>query len=284
MLRLTDQRRKAEAFRAWHQGPAILVLANAWDVISARLFESEGFRAIGTTSAGIAATLGYPDGQRMSLEENLEVVARIAHHVAAPVSADLEAGYSDTVEGVVHAARLAIDAGAVGINLEDSASDEDHTMFDAAAQCDKIAAIRKMARSYGVPLVINARTDPFLAPPGSVVNRLEEAVRRGNAYRGAGADCVFVPDMGDLDRDAIAALVAGIDSPVNVIAGAQTPPLVELEQLGIARVSLGPRPMRAALGLVRRIGREIRSEGTYQAMTDQALTYQEVNQMLGANV
>jgi 2-methylisocitrate lyase-like PEP mutase family enzyme len=275
-----EQRIQAERFLGNHQAPPILVLPNAWDVISARLFELEGFKAIGTTSAGISATLGYADGQRMTLDENLAVVRRIAGQVQIPVSADLEAGYATSVEGVVQAARAALEADAVGINLEDGTGEAAAPLIEIAAQVEKIAAIRELASSAGIPLVINARTDVYLTPEDDPLAHLRSAVERGAAYRQAGADCIFVPDMGDLDREAIARLVEEIDAPINLIAGARTPPLAELEDLGVARVSLGPRPMRAALALVRKIARELNDAGTYTRMTAEALTYAEVNAML----
>lgn len=275
-----DQRCKAAAFLALHNSPPMLVLPNAWDVVSARLFQLEGFKAIGTTSAGIAATLGYPDGQRMTLAENLAVARRIAERIDLPISADIEAGYATSIDGVVHAARLTLEAGAVGVNLEDGTGDSATPLFEVALQAEKIAAIREFASSVGISLVINARTDVYLTPEDDPLARLRHAVERGNAYRRAGADCIFVPDAGDLDREAIARLVHEIDAPINLIAGAKTPPLAELANLGVARVSLGPRPMRAALAVVRAIARELNDAGTYTRMTADALTYSEINRML----
>jgi 2-methylisocitrate lyase-like PEP mutase family enzyme len=274
-----EQQRKAEEFLALHTAPELLVLANAWDVCSARLFEFEGFKAVGTTSAGVAATLGYPDGQRISLAEAVEVVRRIVAQVRVPVSADIEAGYSESVEGVVGSAKAVLEVGAVGINLEDSTGDPARPLYDVAQQTEKLAAIREMSDSAGVHLVINARTDGYLLPSDDPARRFHDTVERANAYRRAGADCIFVPDMGDLDKDTMASLVKEIDAPVNVIAGATTPPLEELEAIGIARVSFGPRPMRAALALVRKIARELRDTGTYAAMTAETLSYAEINEM-----
>jgi len=258
----------------------MLVLANAWDVISARLFESEGFAAIGTSSAGIAATLGYPDGERMNLQENLEVVRRIVARVSVPVSADLEGGYDRSVKGAAQAALATIDAGAVGLNLEDGTGDANQPLCDLNLQAERIAAMREAANSSGIPLVINARTDVFMISGENRSRRIAEAVRRGNAYRRAGADCVFVADMGDLDREIIAQLVTEIEAPLNVLAGGKMPPLSELEAIGVARASLGPRAMRAGLGVLRRIAQELRSSGTYEIMNQGALSYAEVNTML----
>ena len=277
-----EQRRRAEVFRGLHEAPPILVLPNAWDVVSARIFELEGFKAIGTTSAGIAATLGYPDGQQMSLQETAAVVLRIKRCLRVPLSADIEAGYSETPEGVVEAMRAVLDAGAVGVNLKDSACDGVGPLHDEDLQCEKIAAMRGAATSEGIPLVINARTDVYLLPDGDPAERLRHAIRRGNTYKNAGADCVFVPDAGDLNREPIASLVREIDAPLNVIMGPQTPPIGELEEIGVARVSIGPRPLRALLALLRRIARELRDSGTCTARSTESLTYAEVNALFDA--
>ncbi len=274
-----EQRDRAEEFLKLHAGDEILILPNAWDVSSARLFELEGFKAVGTTSAGISATLGHPDGQHMSLDDNMEVVGRIVEHVHLPISADVEAGYATSIEGVVKSARAVLNVGAVGLNIEDSTGNPAEPLYDEALQAEKIAAIREMALAEGIPLVINARTDVYLLPDGTPAGRMRETVDRCNAYRRAGADCVFVPDMGTLDKETITRLVHAIDAPINIIAGDRTPPLAELQEIGVARVSLGPKPMRAALALVRRIARELLGAGTYTTMTADTMSYSEVNGM-----
>lgn len=137
--------------------------------------------------------------------------------------------------------------------------------------------MRAMSEAEDVHLVINARTDPYLVNNDGAEN-LRSAIERGNAYKAAGADCVFVPDMGNLDKSAIATLVKEIDAPVNIIAGPKTPPLSELQGIGVARVSVGPRPMRATLSLLREIARELKETGTYELMSESSISYDEVNQ------
>jgi 2-methylisocitrate lyase-like PEP mutase family enzyme len=274
------QARFAEARLALHHGPDLLVIPNGWDVISARLFEIEGFAAVATTSAGVAASLGYPDGQRMSLDENLAVARRIAECVNVPLSADLEAGYGTRLDDAVHACRQAVAAGIAGVNLEDGTGDPQRPLVDLPLQVEKLKAVRQALLADGTRLVLNARTDSYLLPGLDAATRFRETVRRGQAYRAAGADCVFVPDMSLLDESVIGELVREIVAPLNLIAGAHLPPLKRLRELGVARVSIGPRASRATLGLVRRIARELRSTGTYAAMSEGALTYAEVNQML----
>ena len=272
-----QQKQMAADFLALHHAPTILLLPNAWDVASAKVFELEGFKAIATTSAGIAATLGYPDVQRMSLTENLEVVQRMINHTTLPVSVDIEAGYATSIAGVVKAAQAVLGAGAVGLNLEDGTGDPTTPLFEKALQQEKIKAIREMSMAKGIHLVINARTDVVMIN-GDSPQSLREAISRGNAYKEAGADCIFVPDIGNLDKKSIAMLVKEIDAPVNILAGATTPPIAELQEIGVARVSVGPRPMRAVLSLLRKIAKELMTAGTYKLMSESSISYSEVNQ------
>jgi 2-methylisocitrate lyase-like PEP mutase family enzyme len=216
MINMNRQKQKADDFLALHHAPTILILPNAWDVASETIFELEGFKAIGTTSAGIAATLGYADGQKMSLAENIEVVQRIVNNTTLPVSADIESGYATSIKGVVKAAHAVLNVGAVGLNLEDSTGDPNTPLFDKALQQEKIKAIREMSAAKGIHPVINARTDVYLVNDDEAKS-LRDAVDRGNVYKEAGADCIFVPDVGNLDKQAIAILVKEIDAPINII-------------------------------------------------------------------
>jgi len=267
----------AAKLRALHRTPPIFVIPNAWDAASARLFEAEGFPAVATTSAGVAASLGYPDGGVVPSREMIEAVARIARSVRIPVSADIEHAYAATPDAVADVVLRVIAAGAVGINLEDyvpGASD----LEPLALQLDKIQAIIKAANKAGVRVVINARTDVFLRAMGPPETRLAVAIDRGKAFLAAGADCVFVP--GVRDRETIGTLVRGIGGPINVLAVDGTPPIAELEALGVARVSLGSGPMRASLALVRDVARELKTSGTYKAFTSRAMAFNDVNELM----
>ena len=263
-MRRTSQREQAEGFRRLHRQAGILVLPNAWDVITARLIESAGFAAIATSSAGIAWALGYADGERISRGEMLAVVRRIASSVSVPVTADMEAGYGTTPEAAAETARGVVAAGAVGLNLEDGTPDG--RLVDVTLHQDRIRAVREAGKASGVQLVINARTDAFEVKEWSPAERLTAAVRRANAYRAAGADCLFVPHVSDAAT--IGHLAREIEGPLNVIAGPPAPAIPELERLGVKRASLGPRVAQAALGLVRRAATELRERGTYDTMTD----------------
>ncbi len=272
-----EQQKKAEAFRQLHSGSEVLLLPNAWDVASALVVEQCGFKAVATTSAGIAFSLGHADGQKIPKEEMFAAVARIARAVKVPVTADAEAGYGSRPEDAAQTARAVIDAGAVGMNLEDAAGDSDRPLAELSLQLEKIQAIRELATSLKLPFVLNARTDVYLLQVGDPGKRYDEAVRRLHAFRDAGADCVFVPGL--RDASTIERLVADLRCPVNMLAGPGSPSIPELSKLGVARVSLGSGPMRATLGLLRRLGQELKTTGTYAAM-EGAPSHAEMNEML----
>ena len=266
---LMTQQEKYERFIQLHQGPEILVMPNAWDVASARVFEVAGFPALGSTSAGVANSLGYPDGNQISRDEMLEVVARIVRAVGVPVTADVESGYGDPVA----TAKAVVAAGAVGMNLEDVV---DGKLVDLATQT---AVIREI-RALGLPVVVNARTDIYLAGIGEPATRFARTVERLNAYREAGADCLFAP--GVRDEETIGALVREVHGPLNILVTVGTPPVGELRRLGVARVSVGSGPARATLGLVRRIAEELRDKGSFESMLEGQIPYAEINAMLRA--
>lgn len=199
---LNQLQQKARLLLGLHATPPLLLLPNAWDVASARIFEDAGFPAVATTSAGIANLFGYPDGQAISRAEMLSMVERIARALSVPVTADMEAGYSTSPEGAAETARAVIAAGVVGMNFEDSTGDPQSPLFDISLQVARIKAIRSACASSGVPFVLNARTDVYLEQVGEPATRFDHAVRRANAYRQAGADSLFVPGVSD--RDVIA--------------------------------------------------------------------------------
>ena len=253
----------------------MLVLPNVWDAGSARIFVEAGFKALATTSAGIAFSLGYPDGERISRDEMLAAVSRITRRSDVPITADMEAGYGVPPNAVAETVRRVIAAGAVGMNLEDRV--EGGPLIDFPLAVERVAAARSAADAAGVKLVLNARTDAFEAPELRPDQRLAEAVRRGNAFRDAGADSVFVPFVGD--RGTIEQLVQSIRAPLNVLGTPTAPPLKQLAALGVRRVTFGSAPMRATLGLVRRMAREWKDKGTYGTLEAYGIPFADLQKL-----
>ena len=263
------QRERAEQLRQWHRQPPILLLPNAWDAASARIFTQLGFRAIATTSSGVAIANGYPDGEQIPRALMIETTRRIVAAVDCPVTADIEAGYGDGLDEKLDTIRQVVAAGAVGVNIEDSLAHGAPALVSETAQVELIRAIRAAASEWGVPLVINARTDVYLYDAGDAASRLAEATARGNAYLAAGADCVF--PIGASDAETIAALARGVNGPINILASPRTPTIPELASLGVARVSFGGGLASVALGAARRAAQEILQQGTFASMAQDAL-------------
>jgi 2-methylisocitrate lyase-like PEP mutase family enzyme len=275
---IREQGRKAEELRRLHGGPRMLVLPNTWDAASARVMEGLGYPAIATTSAGVAFALGYPDGQRVTRDEMLEMVGRIAHAVRVPVTADMESGYGKTPKEIAETAKAIVASGAVGLNFEDITGDTPDTHVELPLQVEKIKTLREVSASLGVSLVINARTDVYLMPIGPEATRFERTVERLRAYRAAGADCLFAPGVRDLAT--IERLVKAVDAPLNVLIQPGSPTIAELEKIGAARASAGSAVMRATLGLARRIGKELREQGTYASLFDGSIPFDEINGLM----
>ncbi|MFY9717433.1 MAG: isocitrate lyase/phosphoenolpyruvate mutase family protein [Thermoplasmata archaeon] len=273
---MESQARRAEAFRALHHRPKLLVLPNAWDVASARLFEQSGFPAIATSSAGLMVSLGFPDGEEMPRRQLVAAVARIARALSVPLTADVVSGYGASVAAVVSTVRQMLRAGAIGINLEDLRP-SGKGLYPLPAQVAKIRAIRQLGESLGIPLVLNARTDAYRHSPGGEPARLREAIRRSIELRDAGADCVY--PMGVSESSSIQTFVEALGCPVNVMIRPGLPPLRTLERLGVKRVSFGPAASYAAMGFLRRASREVRERGTFRMLIEGALTYEELNSL-----
>jgi 2-methylisocitrate lyase-like PEP mutase family enzyme len=247
---------KAALLRALHHRPPPLVLPNAWDVASARALVAAGFPVVATSSAAVAATLGFGDGEQAPVGAVLDAVAAIAEAVEVPVTADLERGYGLPAAELVE--RL-VATGAAGVNLEDS-DPRTHQLVEPEAQAAFLAAVRQAATGSGVDLVVNARVDTYLYGVGDPRQRLADAGRRAARYLEAGADCVYPILLGD--AEGIRALVESAGGPVNILfrGGASgtpspgapspgapspgtpspgTPSLAELARLGVARISFG---------------------------------------------
>ncbi len=272
-MSIPGQRERAAQFRQFHHEATPLVLPNVWDAASARIVAQAGARAIATTSSGLAAALGYADGQRMSRELLIEAIGRIVRVVACPVTADIEAGYGDSIDEVLQTVRAVIATGAVGFNIEDSLPQQGERLADIAYQVELLAALRELATVMDVPFVINARVDVYLHEIGAPESRFDETVRRANAYLAAGADCVY--PIGRLKPEVIAALVKAIDGPVNILGGPRSPAPTELAELGVARVSLGGSLMSALLGHLRAMAQDVLERGDYTRMAADSLASEE---------
>ncbi|SDJ50223.1 isocitrate lyase/PEP mutase family protein [Streptomyces indicus] len=266
---------KARALHALHTPGRPLVLANVWDIPSARIVQDAGAAALATTSSGVSWELGAADGDHLERERAVEAVSRITAAVELPVTADIERGYGERPEDVAATVRAVFGAGAVGVNLEDSV---DGGLRPAEEMAERIAAARAAADEAGVPLFLNARTDTYLRQAGEESGRLAETLRRAAVYREAGADGIFVPGVVDLGL--VKELVDGIDAPLNVLAGPGAPEVGEFAGAGVARVSVGGRIAEAVHGLVRRAAKEVLTTGGYTHMAG-AIEYGELNELFG---
>src|SRR5467141_457102 len=275
-LAMRSQKDKARDFRELHHGKRILILPNAWDVPSARVFENEGFPAVATSSAGLMVSLGYPDGEVMGRDEFVSAVERIARILAVPLSVDIVAGFGKTTKEVLTTVKAVLKAGGIGVNIEDFV----HTtkkLYPVDRQVENVKAIRKLGNTVRVPVVINARTDALRFGTGDEEAKFAEAVRRAIAYRDAGADCVY--PMGLTEVDSIRRFVRELDFPINVMVRKGLPPVSELERLGVARVSFGPSASYAAMGLLKRAAKEVLEKGTYEGLVDGAISFEELNSL-----
>ncbi len=267
------QKEKAEMFLKFHQDKEILVLLNSWDPGSSKLIEACGYKAIATTSMGIAASLGYPDCEVIQLSEMIQVITGIVNAVKVPVTVDIEAGYGNNVNEIIESVTKIIATGIVGINIEDSI-ELSPDLIDEMEFCERISAIRALSDSLGFHLVINARTDSFYTSSGSTREKVAESIRRGNKYREAGADCIFVQPV--WEKETISTLVKEINAPLNIlsnptIGGGLPLSVSELQDLGVARLSLGSGLMKATLALIKKVANELSEKGTYTGLLD-ALT------------
>ena len=259
---------KSRRLRELVRAPEILVMPGAYDVLSALLFEQMGFKAIQGTSGGIAASLGYPDGEVMSRDLTVEVTGKIAEAVSLPVNADAERGYGDENE-IRETVRALVAVGVAGMNLEDGAGGKQgggRGLVDIDEQLRKITAVRETKQAIGSEFFLNARVDALMVMTDDPKKALDEAIRRGNRYAEAGGDCIFF--MHAVSRDVIGRLVQEVKAPVSVLAGPQHPTVGELQDLGVARVSYGSAFLKAAIGATRRLAREIRDQGTITALKE----------------
>jgi 2-methylisocitrate lyase-like PEP mutase family enzyme len=306
---------KASRLLELHHGSQPLVLINAWDAASAAMVEHCGLPAIATSSAAMANALGFPDGQYLPWPQMLEAVARVCRAVKVPVTADIESGFAANVTALETSITQIIQAGAVGVNLEDvmpanpahqnvgpentEAKNPEpvrhgQPLFPLPEQIARIQAARRAAQAAGIHLVINARTDAYWQAGIEPAEAMRNTLERGKAYLQAGADCIFIPGLRNPDhiKTVIDHLTAADRrttdpravhrvAPVNILAGPGVPSIPELTKLGVKRVSYGSGPHRAAMGLLRRMADEAKTSGTFKALTEGAVPYEEINGLMG---
>jgi len=260
-----EQAQQAELFRNKHRGPRLLLLPNAWDAMSARVFVAAGFDAIATTSGGVAWSLGYADGEQAPWREVVAATARIVRVARIPVTADIEAGYGETPDAVMRSVSEIIEAGAVGVNLEDGTLHGPVPIRSAADAADRVRAAREAAKAAGVPIVINGRTDLYLRNIGDEASRFEETVERGRAYLAAGADCVY--PIGLRDPATVGRLVKALGAPININVRAGSPSVAELEALGVARASTASQLALMAMSMTRQVADELRATGRFDTLS-----------------
>jgi 2-methylisocitrate lyase-like PEP mutase family enzyme len=244
---IKTQQQHAETFHGLHRKGDPLVLFNAWDVATAKAIAKTS-AAIATSSGAVASALGYADGEDVPFDMVTGLVSRISASVSVPVSIDLEAGYGDSPDAAAKSATKVLEAGAIGINIEDGLSERKRQLVDPEQHAAKIKAVRAAAQNFGIRLFINARTDPFLLKSGSPDRCLDEAARRAEVYADAGADGIFVPGLSDLAL--IGKFVQLTPLPVNIMVTQGMPEIGDLARIGVRRVSLGPWPMMAAMRVI----------------------------------
>ncbi|UED87046.1 isocitrate lyase/PEP mutase family protein [Streptomyces profundus] len=270
---------KARLLHSLHHGAEPLVLPNAWDALSARLVARAGAAAVATTSSGVAWSLGAPDGDVLARTLAVDLIARVVSAVDVPVTADIESGYAPDPAGVAETIRQVLAAGAVGVNLEDSAHDGTTALRPVAEQRERLAAARGAAEEVGVPLYLNARVDVFLRGAGAGGSLLDATLERARAYLDEGASGVFVP--GVTDPEIVRTLVDGLDAPVNVLAGPGAPAIAELAAAGAARVSVGSGLAQSAYAVAERAAAELLTKGTYQSL-ERGYEYGELDALMRA--
>jgi 2-methylisocitrate lyase-like PEP mutase family enzyme len=256
---------KSRQLRELVRAPEILVMPGAYDVLSALLFEQMGFKAIQGTSGGIAASLGYPDGETMSRDQFIETSGAFAAAVSVPFNADGERGYGDEA-GVGDTVRALVARGVAGMNLEDGAAKGKGGLVELSDQLRKIKAVMETKRQLGSEFFLNARVDAFHVMPDDPKKALDEAIRRGNAYAEAGGDCIFYLFLHS--AEIIGRIAKEVKAPISILAGPQSPSVSELQDLGVARVSYGSGFTKAAITGARRLAQEILEKGTCNLLKD----------------
>jgi 2-methylisocitrate lyase-like PEP mutase family enzyme len=271
------QSEKSELFLQQHRSKRILLLPNVWDALSARLIASAGFNSLATASFSLAAAHGYEDGEKIPFPKLMEVVGEITKAVDVPVSVDFERGYAMDLPLLADNVRRVLDAGAVGINIEDRDANG-RTLTSVAAQCKKLETIREAAIKHGVHMVINARTDAYLLKLDA--DYFNDTLSRGKAYRDTGADC-FYP-IGIDNYPDLARVLDEIDLPQNVLLIKPLADLKKLEEMGVSRVSLGPGSLKYVLTKLRGMVKGLMQYDSTELFREELMASGEVMELVKA--
>jgi 2-methylisocitrate lyase-like PEP mutase family enzyme len=262
---LASANTKSRTLRDLVRAPEILVMPGAYDVLSALLFQQLGFKAIQGTSGGIAAALGYPDGEVISREAFVEASGTFARAVSVPFNADGEKGYGDE-QTVAETVQALIARGVAGMNLEDSTGKGGSGLVETSQQLRKIKTVMDTKRELGSEFFLNARVDAFHVILNDPKKALEEAITRGNAYAEAGGDCIFYLNLHS--ADVIGTVAKEVKAPISILAGPQSPNVKQLQDLGVARVSYGSGFLKAAISGTKKLAEEILQKGTCNFLKD----------------
>ncbi len=246
---------KEKQLHALHHNDRLLVLPNIWDPLGARLLESMRYGAVATASASIAFSNGYPDGEKIPFKDLLFILKNIVKSVQIPVSADIESGYAVDNKTLKENIKKLINIGIAGINFEDSRHEED-SLFSLSEQAEKIELIRKTADEMNSSLFINARTDVFIKSRHlPEAKKLEEAIQRGIAYKNAGAHCFYPIFL--KDKESIERIMREVSLPVNILLLPGIPSFSELQEMKVARLSLGPGFLKTAMNAMKNVAEKL---------------------------
>lgn len=254
----------ADVFQTMHKENNFFLLPNIWDVGSAAVFEKEGYEALATSSAGVAYALGYPDGEDIIVDDLIYLVSKITKRINIPLSVDFERGYSEDLHEIEDNAKRLLEAGVVGFNIEDGKSDG--SLDDIETMVAKVKTLSNLRKKTDIDFVINARTCAYWLNIGDEAAKLATASERGNAYREAGADCIFVP--GAMTEDTVKALVSGIDAPINIILNPICNDIDGIEQIGVRRLSLGSGPVRTNYDYLIEMARDIKTSNFIKILSN----------------
>jgi 2-methylisocitrate lyase-like PEP mutase family enzyme len=275
-MNLEKQIKKANYFKELHHD-GMFLLPNAWNGGSAKIFEKEGFKAVGTTSAGIAYSMGYEDGEKIDFKDVYRITKEILDVIDIPLTVDLERGYGDNNKQIADNVKKIIELGAVGINIEDG-QPENNKVDEIDEFCDKIKILSNLKKTMGIPFLINARTDIFLLGEGSIGEKVEKAIKRAKLIEDAGADCIFLP--GSIDVEGIKKLRNSINLPINLYLHPAYSDLRELESIGINRLSSGSGIVRSSLNNIINISKDFIDKNVV-TMLNHDFTYGKANEFFG---